>query len=77
MNALELADSLENLEATGWGGDCFALTEHSEKQANLAAAELRRLHAINAELVEKVKKLEAAIGAENIVYMDSNFRMSK
>lgn len=41
------------------------------------AAEIDRLHAINAELVEKVKKLEAAIGSENMVYMDSNFRMSK
>lgn len=42
---LRLADALENLEATGYGGDCFELTAHSEKQANLAAAELRRLHA--------------------------------
>ena len=43
--AEELAAKLGNLEATGWGGDCFALTEYSEKQAELAAAELRRLAA--------------------------------
>ena len=43
--ALRLADALENLEATGWGGDCFALTKHSEQQAELAAAKLRRQHA--------------------------------
>jgi hypothetical protein len=53
--ALQLADSLENLEATGWGGDSFALTENSEKQANLAAAELRRLHSVNAELLDALK----------------------
>ena len=29
--ALRLADALENLEATGWGGDCFTLTEYSQK----------------------------------------------
>lgn len=42
--ALHLADALENLEATGWGGDCFALTEHSEQQAQQAAVELRRMY---------------------------------
>lgn len=58
MNEAErLAEELENLEATGWGGDCFALTEHSEKQANLAAAELRRLSAINAELVSALENI--------------------
>jgi hypothetical protein len=62
--ALQLADSLENLEATGWGGDCFALTENSEKQANLAAAELRRLHSVNAELLDALSKYIAA-GAGN------------
>lgn len=49
--ALRLADALENLEATGWGGDCFALTEYSQKQADQAAAELRRLHAQREELL--------------------------
>jgi hypothetical protein len=52
--ALQLAVALENLEATGCG-DCFSLTEYSEKQANLAAAELRRLHEVNAELLEALK----------------------
>lgn len=47
--ALRLADALENLEATGWGGDCFALTKHSEQQAQLAADELRRLAGVEAE----------------------------
>ena len=42
--ALHLADALENLEATGWGGDCFSLTEHSEQQAQQAAVEMRRLY---------------------------------
>ena len=51
--ALRLADALENLESTGWG---LAITEYSEKQANLAAAELRRLHSVNAELLEALKK---------------------
>ena len=53
--ALRLAGALENLEATGWGGDCFALTESSEKQAEAAAAELRRLHAL---CVEQIKLIE-------------------
>ena len=50
--AEELANALENLEATGWGGDCFALTDYSEKQAELAAAELRRLAAVESELAD-------------------------
>ena len=54
--ALQLADALENLEATGYG-DCFQLTEHSEDQANLAAAELRRLNSVNAELLEALDTL--------------------
>ena len=58
--ALELADALENLEATGWGGDCFALTEHSEKQAELAAAELRRLDAVEQELEELRRAIREA-----------------
>lgn len=53
--ALRLADELENLEATGWGGDCFALTEHSQQQAGEAAAELRRLHAQRDALLEALK----------------------
>ena len=56
--ALRLADELENLEATGWGGDCFALTEHSQQQAGEAATELRRLSAVEAQrdaLLEALK----------------------
>lgn len=47
--SLRLADQLENLEATGCG-DSFSLTPYSEKQANLAAAELRRLYEENTAL---------------------------
>ena len=50
--ALRLADALENLEATGWGGDSFALTEYSEQQATFAAKELRRLHEANQAMLE-------------------------
>lgn len=56
--ALRLADALENLEATGWGGDCFALTEYSEKQAELAAIELRRLHQSETEAWRYADELE-------------------
>lgn len=56
--ALRLADALENLEATGWGGDCFMLTDWSEKQATLAAAELRRLHAENQALRATLEDLQ-------------------
>lgn len=56
--SLRLADALENLEATGWGGDCFALTEYSEKQAELAAIELRRLHQSETEAWRYADELE-------------------
>ena len=48
--ALRLADELEYLEITG-GRDWFALTDHSKKQAELASAELRRLHKENQEFL--------------------------
>lgn len=39
-----------------------------------AAAELLRLHAINAELEEKVKKLEAAIESVKRTHINANFQ---
>lgn len=52
--ALRLADALENLEATATCSDNACLTHWSEEQANLAAAELRRLHA-------EIERLRAAL----------------
>lgn len=62
-DALRLADALENLEATGLGGDCFMLTDWSEKQATLAAAELRRLHAENQALRADAERMLISDGA--------------
>jgi hypothetical protein len=59
--AERLAEELENLQATGWGGDCFSLTEYSEQQANLAAAELRRLVSFNNQLMDEVARLNKAM----------------
>lgn len=61
--SLQLADALRNLEATGWGGDSFALTEYSEQQANLAAAELERLY-------NEVTDLKQALDTANAVFKE-------
>ena len=55
--ALRLAHELERLESTGWGGDQADLTEYSQKQAQSAALELRRLHEVNQELLEAAQKV--------------------
>lgn len=52
---LRLADAIERLESTGWGGDQADLTTYSQKQAELAATELRRLHEVNQELFKAAK----------------------
>jgi len=56
--ALRLADELDRLESIGWGGDQADLTKYSEEQAELAAAELRRLHEENERLrINRMKSL--------------------
>jgi hypothetical protein len=58
--ALRLADALNNLEATGACSDSVALTDWSWQQAELAAAELRRLHPFEAEC-ERLKAICVAV----------------
>ena len=53
MNALELAKDLEEFERC------------TESVANQAAAELRRLHAINAELVKALKAIKNTDWVDN------------
>ena len=59
--ALRLADALGNLEATGHCSDSVSLTDRSEAIADAAAAELRRLSAVEAQrdaLLGALKKAE-------------------
>ena len=54
--ALRLAHALEEcLDVGGSSSDAMGLTDWSQKQCDLAAAELRRLHSLNAELLEALK----------------------
>ena len=56
--ALRLADALEScLEVGGSSSDAMGLTDWSQKQCDLAAAELRRLHSVNAGLLAALEKL--------------------
>jgi len=59
--ALRLADALENnLEQY----DGYALPPSSQDIADAAAAELRRLHAVNSEMLEALKKIVRDADAE-------------
>lgn len=58
--SLRLADNLENLEATGSGGDYFVLTEWSQRRALEAASELRRLDAENKALMNLLRRAQPA-----------------
>ena len=55
--ALRLADMIESLPPTGLGGDGIHLDIHFVEPTDLAAAELRRLHEVNAELLEALGEL--------------------
>jgi hypothetical protein len=48
---------IESLPPTGLGGDGIHLDIHFVEPTNLAAAELRRLHEVNAELLKALKSI--------------------
>ena len=67
--ALRLADALQaGADDPMWANHC----EMSKRTASIAAAELRRLHAVNAELLEALEKLARLGNGEHYGNSDGN-----
>lgn len=72
--AIRLADAIENsLQVGGSSSDAMGLTDWSQKQCDLAAAELRRLSAVNAELLAALRLMLRGTQADcGCISMPSN-----